>query len=581
MLTINASQGSDIWHSHRAQSRNASEAPALMGVSKYMTRNELLKQKATGIAPDVDAATQARFDRGHQTEEMARCIVEEMIADELYPIVGQTDDGYLSASFDGVNMEGTLGFEHKLFNVQLAQAVRDKDLPPAYYWQLEQQILVGSLEKIIFVCSDGTKDNFESMEYRAVPGRAEQLIAAWSQFDQDLADYKPKELSEKPKAAAILSLPALSVQIKGEVTLSNLPMFIAAADTFLDGINTELTTDQHFSDAEANIKACDTAEKGIEQAKNAITAQVSDIDQVLRTMDLYKDKLRNVRLTLDKLVKTQKEVIKTGILSAAKLAFTEHVAGLEAETKPIRLIHAQPDFGGAAKNKRTLASLHDAVDTELANAKIATNATATDVRAKLAWCKTNADGYQFLFMDMQQIIQKQSDDFQLLVTSRIADHKRIEAEKLEAERKRIQIEEEAKAAAKVKAEQAAAQKLIDDAAHAALMAESLRIDKASRELAAAQRLESAIVPVEAVAAPSDQMITTIPELNEFLAAKNEAIRKLETETVAATAVEMVTITKAEYDQLLKDSDWLACLEAAGVDNWPGFDDAREIQQQAA
>lgn len=40
--------------------------------------------------------------------------------------------------------------------------------------------------------------------------------------------------------------------------------------------------------------------------------------------------------------------------------------------------------------------------------------------------------------------------------------------------------------------------------------------------------------------------------------------------------EMVTITKAEYVQLLEDSHWLSCLEAAGVDNWEGFDYAREM-----
>ena len=28
--------------------------------------------------------------------------------------------------------------------------------------------------------------------------------------------------------------------------------------------------------------------------------------------------------------------------------------------------------------------------------------------------------------------------------------------------------------------------------------------------------------------------------------------------------------------LEKDSDWLGCLEAAGVDNWQGFDDAAEM-----
>ena len=35
--------------------------------------------------------------------------------------------------------------------------------------------------------------------------------------------------------------------------------------------------------------------------------------------------------------------------------------------------------------------------------------------------------------------------------------------------------------------------------------------------------------------------------------------------------EMVTITKIEYDDLKADSEWLGCLEAAGVDNWSGYD----------
>lgn len=38
----------------------------------------------------------------------------------------------------------------------------------------------------------------------------------------------------------------------------------------------------------------------------------------------------------------------------------------------------------------------------------------------------------------------------------------------------------------------------------------------------------------------------------------------------------VTITRKEYDGLLKDSEWLGCLEAAGVDNWQGYDDACDI-----
>ena len=38
----------------------------------------------------------------------------------------------------------------------------------------------------------------------------------------------------------------------------------------------------------------------------------------------------------------------------------------------------------------------------------------------------------------------------------------------------------------------------------------------------------------------------------------------------------VTILLAEYLDLKRDSDWLAALESAGVDNWDGIDYAKEI-----
>ncbi|AEZ50844.1 hypothetical protein DC1_00026 [Burkholderia phage DC1] len=44
-------------------------------------------------------------------------------------------------------------------------------------------------------------------------------------------------------------------------------------------------------------------------------------------------------------------------------------------------------------------------------------------------------------------------------------------------------------------------------------------------------------------------------------------------------VEMVTITRDEYDSLLTRSRWLECLEAAGVDNWEGIDEALRINRE--
>jgi hypothetical protein len=38
----------------------------------------------------------------------------------------------------------------------------------------------------------------------------------------------------------------------------------------------------------------------------------------------------------------------------------------------------------------------------------------------------------------------------------------------------------------------------------------------------------------------------------------------------------ITIPKAEYENLLADAKMLRALEAAGVDNWEGFEYAQEM-----
>jgi hypothetical protein len=45
-------------------------------------------------------------------------------------------------------------------------------------------------------------------------------------------------------------------------------------------------------------------------------------------------------------------------------------------------------------------------------------------------------------------------------------------------------------------------------------------------------------------------------------------------------VTMVSITKEEYDRLVERDDWLGWLEAAGVDNWQGIDEACEMRRSS-
>lgn len=469
-------QGSEAWHEFRANHFGASEAAAMLGISTKVKRNDLLHIKFTGNPKEFSDWVQKNIlDYGHEVEAMARPLVEELIGDDLYPVT--CAQGNLSASCDGLTMAEDIAFEHKQWNEALAAAIRAGTLPDEYMPQCQQVLMVTNASKLIFVCSDGTPERFVHLEVLPDQAWFKRIVLGWEQFAKDLAEYTPKLLAEKPPADAIKNLPALAIQIRGEVLNSNLPAFKAAADEFIANINTELATDEDFANAEATVKYCTGVEENLALTKKAIIGQTATIEDVMLTIDQVSEQVRSKRLTLTNLIKSQKDAIRESILTKAKLTYTEHVAALEAEMTPIRLNYTTPDFAGAMKNKRTLTSLHDAVDTLLANAKIATGEIGSDLRTKLSWIKEQHKDYGFLFTDLQTIIHKPNEDYQLTVNSRVAEHKKAEAEKhaaiVEAER----VKAEKAANEKVQAEQAAAVKAAEaakpattfqDVAHAVL-----------------------------------------------------------------------------------------------------------------
>ena len=157
MEILNLVQGSPDWHAARKGCFCASEAAAAMSVSKYQTRDELLHQKHTGLAPEVDAAKQRLFDAGHAAEAGARAIAEQIADTEFAPLVGvEVIDGMpMLASFDGIDMMGEDLWENKLWSQSLVAQVEAGELEPHYWAQLEHQLLVSSGQRVLFTTSDG------------------------------------------------------------------------------------------------------------------------------------------------------------------------------------------------------------------------------------------------------------------------------------------------------------------------------------------------------------------------------------------------------------------------------------------
>lgn len=486
-------QGSPEWHQHRAKFFGASDAPAMMGVSAYKTRNQLLAEKAGGSTKEIDSGTQYLFDKGHEYEAIARPWADEIAEDEFFPVtMSAIIDGLpLSASMDGITMGEDCLFEHKTLNQKIVANFAANEIDMQYKVQMEQQLLISGAKRCLFMASAGDLDAALHTWYESDPKIRADLIAGWKQFAADLANYQHVESPPEVVASPVMQLPALSIQVNGSISLiDNLELFGRKLTDFISSLPAKPATDQEFADADAAVKTLKTAEEALDAAESSALAQTASIDQMRRTVGLYRDQARTARLMLDKLVKARKESIRIEIVTEASKALADHIDGLNARIGKPWMPAAHGDFTGAIKGKKLLTALRSACADELARCKIEANEIADRIQTNLSSLNDLAKDHKFLFADAQALATtKANDDLVLVIRSRIADHLAAEAKREEETRQRIRAEEEAKATAKAKAEQdeaerqrkaaeAAATKIVSDRAYNAIMEEHRTLEAA-------------------------------------------------------------------------------------------------------
>jgi putative phage-type endonuclease len=448
----NIHQGTTEWHAERSIRRCASEAPAMMGLSKYISRSELLRIKSGGAPEDVSSAKQAIFDRGHEAEAAARVIAEQILGEDLYPCTAVSDDDLYLASVDGMTDDGSIVWEHKLYSAALAEMLEDGCLSPEYLAQVDHQMMVTGAQKCLFMASDGTTDFCRWIWVERDENRIAALVAGWDQFALDLANYTHPSADPVVIGVSPESLPALRIEVTGMVTASNLREFKAHAVAVFDGINTDLQTDADFANAEKAIKFCADIESRIDAAKQHALSQTASIDELFRTLDEIKNDLaRNKRLTLEKLVKVRKDAIRVEIMNEGVKALAEHYAKLASRIGVAKFPGAPIDFAGAIKGKRTIESLRDAVSTALAHAKIAANELADRMGENLKTLRGSEDAS--LFPDAETLATKAPEDVLAIMQGRIAQAKAEADRRAEEARERIRREEQAKAEADRRAQE--------------------------------------------------------------------------------------------------------------------------------
>lgn len=507
---VNLKQGTPEWKAHRASHRNASDAPAALSCSPNMTRTELIRQLASGIERDFSDYVQERIlDKGHVFEAYARPMAEGIVGEELFPVVGK--NGKYSASYDGLTMLEEKGFEHKRLNAALREAMHEDctgaDLPLCYQVQMEQQCMVcPTIEKVLFMASewDAQGNLIEERHCWYYPNlqlRAE-IVAAWELIEQDVAAYDPAaESAPEVVGQAPDLLPALRIDVQGMVTASNLESFKAVALRTIGSINTKLVTDQDFADAEKTIKWCGNVESSLHAAKQHALSQTESIERLFRTIDDIHEQARQVRLKLEKLVKSEKDARRQQIVTDAQQKLDEHINGLNDAMGANYIPRQSGVFAPVIKGLKSLDSMADKVNAELARQITAADALAARLKENRDHLEHEDGSWLTLFPDFATVGTKAAEDFQALAALRIGNHKQAEAQRLEAERERIRREEQERADREARerliAEEHAAQEAIAQAAREGQIGEPVAADLGAL---AAERRAVAVSQIDAAQA---------------------------------------------------------------------------------
>ncbi|MCW5766508.1 MAG: YqaJ viral recombinase family protein [Phycisphaeraceae bacterium] len=186
-------QGSPDWHAHRATYRNASETPAVLGVSPWVTPYQLWLQRSGRGQVEVTKP----MLHGTQLEPLAREAYEKLTGHVMQPLV--LVDGDYSASLDGITLDGGLILEIKSpfkgRDSDLWRAACEGKIPEHYRWQIETQLMVSGAEVAHLYVFDGQ----EGILVEQRPKREDWPVIedGWEGFMRFIAEDLPPPLTDR------------------------------------------------------------------------------------------------------------------------------------------------------------------------------------------------------------------------------------------------------------------------------------------------------------------------------------------------------------------------------------------------
>lgn len=187
-------QGTAEWHEHRKLYRNASETPAVMGVSPWMSPFQLWELKTDRAQP---AEATAPMKRGTELEPKARAAYEVETGAVMQPLVMTAGD--YSASLDGITLEGDLIVEikcpYKGQASDLWQSVETGQIPEMYRVQIQHQLFVSGATLAHLWIFDGTSGLLLNVDRDEVC--QQRIRNAWDAFQSYVDTDTPPPYTEQ------------------------------------------------------------------------------------------------------------------------------------------------------------------------------------------------------------------------------------------------------------------------------------------------------------------------------------------------------------------------------------------------
>jgi putative phage-type endonuclease len=155
-----------------------------MGISPFKTYEDLMNEKNHGFEQHVNQYMQ----RGIDLEPIALKAFESETGLLMFPCVGEHENGWMAASFDGMTLEEDVILEIKCAGKKDHQLALDGIIPTKYVPQLQHQLYVCGLSVVFYYSFDGQTGKI--IEVKRDDAYIEIMIEKEKQFWESLKKSK-------------------------------------------------------------------------------------------------------------------------------------------------------------------------------------------------------------------------------------------------------------------------------------------------------------------------------------------------------------------------------------------------------